>query len=282
MVERISIEHATFGLLGPLSHTPTRTMSVHCVIILIGDRVILVDTGFGTREMLEPNRYLGSDALLSLGIVVDVRLTALHRLAARGIRAEQVTDIVLTHLDADHAGGLHDFPGATVHLSAEELAAYDEPQSRGSYHPYQVSRQTNLTTYGPTDEQWFGLPARSLPLPQGLDAKLIPLPGHSKGHCGVAYRENGQWTLHAGDAYFDARVNFLDTPPGLPLEIAMQADPCERVASLSKLRELRSRYGSEIAMFCAHDHQEYTGWTEGRGRTDPVDVFGRNLPQSST
>ena len=34
-----------------------------------------------------------------------------------GVR-EDVTDIVLTHLDFDHAGGLDDFPAATVHLRA--------------------------------------------------------------------------------------------------------------------------------------------------------------------
>jgi len=31
-----------------------------------------------------------------------------------------VTDIVLTHLDFDHAGGLDDFPRARVHLLAIE------------------------------------------------------------------------------------------------------------------------------------------------------------------
>ncbi len=33
-----------------------------------------------------------------------------------------------------------------------------------------------------------------------LDAKLVMLPGHTLGHCGVAYREDGRWTLHAGDS----------------------------------------------------------------------------------
>ncbi|KQS76722.1 hypothetical protein ASG32_26525 [Methylobacterium sp. Leaf361] len=274
MSATVSIEHVTLGLMGPLAHTPTRTMSVHCVIFQVGDRVILLDTGFGTREMLEPNRFLGAETLLSLSVVVDVRLTALRRLKAKGIRPEQVTDIVLTHLDADHAGGVHDFPNATVHVSKEELDAYGDPKSRGSYHPHQMADVSKLKTYGPTDEQWFGLSARSLPLPSELDAKLIPLPGHSKGHCGVAYREGGKWTLHAGDAYFDTRINFLDHPPGLPIEIAMQALPSERVASLGKLKNLRSRHGSEVSMFCAHDHQEYVSWTDGRGRPDPVNVFG--------
>ena len=31
--------------------------------------------------------------------------------------------MVLTHLDFDHAGGLDDFPAATVHLLAEERDA---------------------------------------------------------------------------------------------------------------------------------------------------------------
>ena len=98
MADSILIDHSTFGLMGPLVHTPTRKMSSHCVILQIGERVILFDTGFGTREMLEPNRLLGDDALFRLGILIDVRLTAYERLKARGIRPEQVTDIVLdTH-----------------------------------------------------------------------------------------------------------------------------------------------------------------------------------------
>jgi len=270
MAPKIVIEHTTFGLMGPLAHTTTTTMSIHCVVFHIGDRVILLDTGFGTQEMDDPQRLLGADALFKLGILIDPRLTAAHRLAERGIEPGQVTDIVLTHLDNDHVGGLHDFPDALVHVAAEELHAYDSTQTRGPYRPYQVSHHTKFKTYGPTDERWFGLPARSLDLPDVLDAKLVPLPGHTVGHCGVAYREDGKWSLHAGDAYFDHTMNFLAQPPGLPLEVAFQTDFAERVATLATLRELRLAHGGEIQMFCAHDQGEYLRWTEGRGQPDPL------------
>lgn len=268
MAPKIVIEHTTLGMMGPLAHTSTTSMSIHCVIFHIGDRVILLDTGFGTQEMQDPKRLLGDDALFRLGILIDPRLTALHRLQARGIEVGQVTDIILTHLDNDHVGGLHDFPNAVVHVAAEELHAYDGTQPRGPYKPYQVSHQTRFKTYGPTDEQWFGLPARSVDVPDVLEAKLIPLPGHTAGHCGVAYRENGKWSLHCGDAYFDRKMNFLAKPPGLPLEVAFQTDFGNRVATLAKLRELRLAHSEDIQMFCAHDQSEFLSWTSDRGQPD--------------
>ena len=139
MPDTISIEHTTFGLMGPLTHTPTRSMSIHCVIFRVGDRVILLDTGFGTREMADPNRLFGEDALFKLGIVVDQRLTAFEQLKACGVDPGQVSDIVLTHLDNDHAGGLHDFPNAVVHVSREELDSFDGLRSRGPYKPMRTS-----------------------------------------------------------------------------------------------------------------------------------------------
>ncbi len=50
MADTLSIEHATFAQMGPVTHTATRNMPVHCVIFQLGDRVMLLDTGFGTRR----------------------------------------------------------------------------------------------------------------------------------------------------------------------------------------------------------------------------------------
>ena len=270
MADDLLIEHTTFAQMGPVAHTATHNMPVHCVIFQIGERVILLDTGFGTREMQDPNRLLGDDALFKLGIMVDLRLTALERLRARGIGPAQVTDIILTHLDNDHAGGLHDFPNATVHVSHEELANYDSTRPRGPYKPYQISHLTKFRTYERSDERWFGLEARSLELPDDLPAKLIPLPGHTMGHCGVAYREEGKWSLHAGDAYFDSKVNFLNPAPGLPIEIAFQTSALDRQASIRKLQKLRAENAEDVAVYCTHDQQDFVNWTSGRGKPDPI------------
>jgi glyoxylase-like metal-dependent hydrolase (beta-lactamase superfamily II) len=270
MPETTSIEHTTFGLMGPIVYTATRVMPIHCVIFQIGERIVLLDSGFGTREMLEPNTLLGDDVLWRVFPLIDVRLTALERLKARGIRPEQVTDIILTHMDYDHAGGLYDFPSAMVHVSKEEVDAFDSARPRGAYRRYQVSHQTKIKTYEATGEHWFGLEARSLELPGDLKAKLVPLPGHTSGHCGVAYREGGQWSLHAGDAYFDSRINFLDHPPGLSIEIGFQTSAADRQASLAKLKTLRTEHADEINLFCTHDQQEFVNWTSAQGKEDPI------------
>jgi glyoxylase-like metal-dependent hydrolase (beta-lactamase superfamily II) len=270
MSDQTSTEHTTFGLMGPLVHTSTRAMSIHCVIFRVGERVILLDTGFGTREMREPNRLIGEDALFKLGILVDPRLTAYERLKTRGIRPEQVTDIILTHLDNDHAGGVHDFPNATVHLSTEELEGYDGTRPRGPYKPYQISHRTQFKTYGATGEQWFELDARTLELPGDFEAKLVWLPGHTVGHCGVAYREDRKWSLHAGDAYFDSKVHFRNPTPALPLEMAFQTNATDRQASLVKLQKLKAAHGDEVKLFCTHDQQEFVEWTTARGYPDRI------------
>ena len=261
--------------MGPIVYTTTHATPVHCVIFQIGERVILVDSGFGTREMLEPNRLLGDDVLWRVSPLVDTRLTAFERLKARGIRPEQVTDIILTHMDYDHAGGVHDFPYATIHVSKEELDSFESSRPRVAYRRYQISHTARVKTYEASDERWFDLEARSLPLPGELEAKLVPLPGHTFGHCGVAYREEGRWSLHAGDAYFDSKVNFIEQAPGLPIEIAFQSDARLRQASLRKLQVLKAEHADEINLFCTHDQQEFADWTSVRGRPDPVcEVIG--------
>ena len=58
-------------------------------------------------------------------------------------------------------------------------------------------------------DDWFGFDAVTA---LGDDVLLVPLRGHTRGHCGVAVRRpDGGWLLHAGDAYFHAGEKH--TPP---------------------------------------------------------------------
>ena len=72
------------------------------------DRTILVDTGYDAAEAQARNRPLTLDPAAAL--------------APLGLTPETVTEIVVTHLHFDHAGGLHLFPNARLHLQAAEMA----------------------------------------------------------------------------------------------------------------------------------------------------------------
>lgn len=75
--------------------------------IVGGSRCWVVDTGFGAADAAQRGRTL--------------LRTAAEGLAAAGIEAARVEDVVITHLHYDHAGGLDQFPGARFHLQDAEM-----------------------------------------------------------------------------------------------------------------------------------------------------------------
>ncbi|HEY9723874.1 MAG TPA: MBL fold metallo-hydrolase, partial [Oscillatoriaceae cyanobacterium] len=94
------------------------------------DGLVLVDTGIGRDAMEAPWAHLGP---VMLGVArprLDPTETVVAQLAGLGFSAADVSDIVLTHLDSDHAGALADFPQARVHVHGTELDAALSPASR--------------------------------------------------------------------------------------------------------------------------------------------------------
>ena len=105
-------------------------------------------------------------------------------------------------------------------------------------------------------DEWLGFDSvRILP---GSDAEilLIPLPGHTLGHTGVAVRHADRWVLHCGDAYFyHGEVETpAHCPPGLRAFQALnQVDGAARRANRERLRELAQRHTHDIELICSHD-----------------------------
>lgn len=184
--------------------------------------LVLVDTGYGTRDVADPGR-LPAFFRTALNIRFRREETALHQIEALGFKAADVRHIVLTHLDFDHAGGIEDFPNARLHVTAREKDLA-ERHHRGfidsrRYQPVQFKHVGDWRTYvGSEGEGWFGFEAvRDL---DGLPPEivLVPLPGHTLGHAGVAIQTPAGWLLNAGDAYFFRGEMDVDRPhctPGL-------------------------------------------------------------------
>jgi glyoxylase-like metal-dependent hydrolase (beta-lactamase superfamily II) len=248
----------------------------HVLLVETDAGLLLVDTGLGTRDVRERKHLGGPFRALTLPVLSE-RETAVAQVRELGFDPSDVRDVVLTHLDVDHAGGLVDFPDASVHVWSREKQAADSTafRERFRYRPLQVQ-----AAHGPKwveheidGEDWFGF--RSVRAVSGTDNEvlLIPLPGHTHGHTGVAVRRQGRWLLHCGDAYFhEHQVQPSgSTPPGLRAFIELvTTDRKLRIENEERLRELASRHGDEVQLISAHDTAELERCQHEGSRTDPA------------
>lgn len=238
-------------------------MVAHCLVIETErDGLVLVDTGFGTRDIAGATGLSGPFRALCGPRLADDE-TALAQVAQLGYAPADVRHVVVTHLDLDHAGGLADFPHAKVHLHAREHAAAVARRHFKERERYLSSHWAHgpaWEVYTEDGDTWRGLPAITRLRHLDADVGLVPMHGHTRGHSAVIVRDRDRWLVHAGDAYFH-RNAVVGDGAGVPLgfrafERATEMDGANRRASLAALRRLRESY-DDVAMFCAHDPAEY-------------------------
>jgi glyoxylase-like metal-dependent hydrolase (beta-lactamase superfamily II) len=90
------------------NHDVPHAMDYFMWVLKQGEDIILVDTGYDDVEAANRDR--------------PIRMNPHEALAPLGIKPEDITTVIVTHLHYDHAGGLHLFPNATLHMQAAEMA----------------------------------------------------------------------------------------------------------------------------------------------------------------
>lgn len=254
--------HCPLGgaLLDGHSHGPLARVVTHCLLVETGRGLVLVDTGYGLQDVLHPHPRISRLLRFGLNIRLHEHDTALRQVERLGFSAADVRHIVLTHLDFDHAGGVEDFPEARVHvLTAEREAAThmrDDFVGRRRYRPLQWDGVRDWRLYEAGGEPWFGFDAV-----RGLDGLppeilMVPLPGHTLGHAGIAVQAGDRWLLHAGDAFFHQHE--LDPQPRCPAGAALYqrllaADNDARRVNQARLRDLNRDHGATVSILCSHD-----------------------------
>jgi glyoxylase-like metal-dependent hydrolase (beta-lactamase superfamily II) len=236
----------------------------HCLLIETEQGLVLIDTGFGQRDVQAASSRLSPFFLNFNRIQLEEKYTALAQIEQLGFRRDDVRHIVLTHLDFDHAGGLEDFPEATVHVMQSEMEAAQERRGfiqSQRYRQCQWDEVKSWKFYSAGGEPWFGFEAvRNL---EGLPPEIlfIPLVGHTRGHAGIAIQTSQGWLLHAGDAYFYRHEIGSVQPnctPGLrAYQWMMEVDRKARLYNQQKLRALSLEHSGEVRLFCSHDAIEF-------------------------
>jgi len=246
-------------------------LSIHgralaCHVLLIetpASGLVLVDTGLGRADYADlPSRLGWEFVSLYARPNCDPALAAIAQIEALGFRPEDVRHIVLTHMDLDHVGGLSDFPNAKVHLHRAELDAAMARRgfkAKRRYRPPMWAHRPDFHAYAEEGEPWFGFEAV-----RGLDGLppeilLMPLVGHTLGHCGVAVQAQDGWLLHAGDAYFDPR-EVKGPRRRCAAKVALfqaivTTNRRDRFRNQDRLRRLTALH-PEIRVFCAHNPWE--------------------------
>jgi glyoxylase-like metal-dependent hydrolase (beta-lactamase superfamily II) len=229
----------------------------HCLLVERDDGLVLIDTGFGLDDMRN-TRQLGLVFEKLFSPQARPAQTAIEQVRALGFQAEDVREIVVTHLDVDHAGGLPDFPDANVHVLSRELHAALHPslRERERYVAAHWAHGPKWVEHGAGGDNWFGFQSVRILPGAGQEIALVPLFGHTRGHTGVAVKNGDRWLLHCGDAFFHRGE--IETPAHCPpvlkgYQNIGSVENSERRVNSDRLRELAQRHGDEVELFCSHD-----------------------------
>ena len=212
-------------------------LAMRCLLLEGDGRLILVDNGVGDKY----------DAKFADIYDVDVESSELHRsLQAAGFGADEVTDVILTHLHFDHCGGstVRDgqdmlrvaFPNATFHVQAAHWTwAHTSPREGASFlsenlDPLEASGQLRLVEG----------PGELLP---GIEALVVN--GHTRGQQLLKIRDDDTTLLYAAD--------LLPTAAHVPLLWVMAYDvaPLDTLAEKEPILAQAAREGWTV--FFEHD-----------------------------
>ena len=201
---------------------------VNAFLIRRGERSWLLDAGCGT--VLGP----GFDGVAAA-------------LAAHGVRPDRIETVWLTHLHADHAGGLlapdrsARFPNAEIVLQDREAAYWADAGARANA-PVALgamfdTAQAVLVAYADRIRRVSG----EAELAPGIHA--LPLPGHTPGHMGVLIEDGAERLLIWGDIVH-SRVLQMPHPDWT---VIWDGDPVQAVATRRRILDRAAAEGLNVA-----------------------------------
>ncbi len=225
-------------------------LAMRCLLLRGHDRTVLVDTGLGDKADAKFRDIYGVDHAHS---------TLVGSLDALGVRSDDVTDVVLTHLHFDHAGG------ATVRTEAGELElAFPQAAHYVQRSQWEWAHESPREGASFLAENLDPLDASGrLVLLDGDDAPfpnvaLHVVDGHTRGQQLVRVTDGSRSLLHAAD--------LVPTAAHVPLlwVMAYDVEPLKTIAEKEAVLGQAAREGWRIAF--EHDPEVASAGVEETDR----------------
>jgi len=213
-----------------------------CPILLKwSDRTILIDAGIGKQDPNVPGMLP-------------------QRLAEIGVGPNEISDILITHLHADHIGGSFApvtgsllFPNATYHIAEPEIAFWKDPDlSHANRLPQALLEFTVRTAQRALE----CLPIRSFTFDKELFPGIEPIssPGHTAGHTAYLLKSNGEQFMVGGDALHHAVLHVRHP------EWITAGDSHPALVHQTRLELLNRLVDKDILFRCHHFAAEEIGY----------------------
>ena len=234
----------------------------HVLLVETDNGLVLIDTGFGSKDCGDPARRLGPSRHI-IRPVLNREEAAVNQVERLGFHRDDVRHIVITHFDGDHIGGISDFPEAQIHVTAAEALGGLRALSRREkfrFRAVQWAHGPKIVEHTPDGENWRGFAAAKELDEVSPGIVLISLPGHTRGHACVAVDAGHRWVLHCGDGFFHHGTvdGTASTPRVLAtFEWTVAFDRKMVRKNHARLVELYRRREPDLFMVCSHDRTLY-------------------------
>ncbi len=174
-----------------------------------GAGLVLIDTGFHAAVAVDPRQGMGRlGGLIFKDLRMDTDQAVPGQLRERGFDPDSIGTVVLTHLHADHASGIAQFPDATFVVSSAEWTAAAEGGATDGYIKRQFDHAFDyrLLDFESDAADSFASFGRSLDLFGDGSVRIVFTPGHTAGHCSVILRLAERDVLLTADAAYSRRT----------------------------------------------------------------------------
>ncbi len=232
-------------------------LPINVYVIDHADGLVLFDTGQDRAVVTDPDYWPDRiTAFVYRHIFRHIRIgpgdTLPVQLERAGYPATQVEKAVISHLHADHVGGIADIPQAQLY-AGEEGFAY----MRGPDHPERATvfrnrieipgARWNSIAFEPTDDPSVAPFTEAFDLMGDGSMLVLPTPGHLPGSVSMLVRRTAAPPLLlVGDLTYDEQLLARDQVPGVC------DDPAQLLASYAKVRALKD-HTPDLLVLPAHD-----------------------------
>ncbi len=241
----------------------TILLGLNTTVVRTGRHVVLIETGIGNKQPAKLRAIHGNQELLPAS------------LAAAGVRAEEVTHVLNTHLHFDHCGwntnllpdgrSVPTFPNARYFAAAGEVAHGRLQLERdavsylaANYDPLIASGQLTLLDvdglggFTPGDSR-LRVPEGRNASPIQTEAEIVPgitverFPGHTASMLGVHIRSGGERACYIGDLV--PTHHHLDATWVMGYDL----DPLRSIVERKRFLDWAVR--EDILVLFTHDHE---------------------------